>query len=65
MTRKDYEAIAQAIRQVRNDFDYDVMARCVITALTGDIGKVLAKDNPRFDFHRFVVACGGNIGVTV
>ena len=54
MTRKDYVLIAQTLAQFTGDsgdvIDRDKMAYA--------LAKALELDNPRFDFDRFLVACG-------
>jgi hypothetical protein len=50
MTRKDYILLAGAIRRAR--LCPDCMKRIV-----DEIGCVLAEDNWRFDWHRWLVAC--------
>ena len=46
MTRKDYEAIAKALR-----------AAGTVTDAISNIADVMAQDNPRFDRKRFIGAC--------
>jgi hypothetical protein len=61
MTRKDYEAIARALRNSRIGFPGSREAAAGETAL-GHAAKLLsdhcAADNPRFDRARFLKACG-------
>lgn len=63
MTRKDYVAVAAAIRNaatrtVGND-DYDVYNELVSLSWAAQyIADVMAKDNPRFDRDRFMAATG-------
>jgi hypothetical protein len=57
MTKKDYIAIAEVIRNARfsdDDGDYPSDRR----SLAGAIADVMAADNPRFDRDRFLTACG-------
>jgi len=61
MTRKDYVAIAAALKDARRPFDGDFgdgFAEGVDNAAV-ELAKVLAKDNPRFDRARFLNACAG------
>lgn len=63
MSRKDYVAIAKAFdyqRQAAECLDpdtrkvaYQTVADCAVA-----ISHVLMADNPRFDKHRFLTACG-------
>lgn len=54
MTRKDYAAIAAALRAVRKKFPLSGGVNEAVHL----IAEVLAKDNPRFDRARFCQACG-------
>ena len=60
MTRKDYEKIAQAVRQVNEDVSgwEDARPDEVLDLLASYLCKVLEQDNPRFDRERFLSACG-------
>lgn len=64
MSRKDYEAIAAAIRVemlVAEDFDEEAgtwVGRNAIVALAERLASILAGDNPRFDRERFLKAAG-------
>lgn len=62
MTRKDYELIAQTIRDIRISTSVrgqDILSRIEIR---DDIARLfaesLANTNPRFDKARFLQACG-------
>lgn len=56
MTKKDYQRIALAMRNVlKNPFYYGSGWIVVLEELT----KVLAEDNPRFNKKKFVAACYG------
>lgn len=56
MTKKDYELIANAIREELQDTSH--YAAVLFTA--NRIAKALATDNPRFDPVRFRAACVGD-----
>jgi hypothetical protein len=60
MTKKDYEAIAGAIRDV---WELPSIQNCAVSAtaivvLTLRIMEVCAENNDRFDKRRFISACG-------
>jgi len=63
MTRKDYQAIADAMREVYEDFSGDGVAiqyqahEALDYALT-KLCEVFAQDNPRFSTEKFIKACG-------
>lgn len=56
MTRKDYEAIAAALKNARGLPMRDHAAS--IGAAAQCIAEVMQRDNPRFDRARFLKACG-------
>ena len=58
MTRKDYEAIAAAIKEVvdSNRWFKGNLSGTQDTAKA--VANVMAADNPRFDRARFLKACG-------
>lgn len=73
MTRKDYVALAAAIRKVDNRarlaqgsdvYDDPVSAalidreRQTVAAIVEGLSATLAADNPAFDADRFAAACG-------
>lgn len=60
MTRKDYILIADALHQARaRQFQADRAQGFEAIAHAAEIlADVLARDNPRFDQARFLVACG-------
>jgi hypothetical protein len=64
MTRKDYVAIAAAIKAARADITGKEPDEHHIDMLDGTslsaehIAEVLKRDNPRFDRARFFAACG-------
>lgn len=65
MSRKDYEAIAKAIRtqaELHNPDDgpEEMYARFGVEATACRIADVLAEDNPRFDRERFLNAALGD-----
>jgi len=57
MTRKDYVAIAAAVRRaaLKNNFCAQDYARHY--TYVSEIAEAFAADNPRFDWARFVKAC--------
>lgn len=55
MTRKDYVAIAAAIKPLTHHSHTD---RAIVEVVAINIAKALERDNPRFDYNRFLVACG-------
>jgi hypothetical protein len=55
MTRKDYELIANVIKQFPR-LDYGVAS--VLEELAEDLSVALSNENPRFDRARFIKACG-------
>ena len=63
MTRKDYEAIAKAINNVRNDWGapngarIPTEARHAMEEIECALAKVFAQENPRFDKDKFFMAC--------
>jgi hypothetical protein len=61
MTKKDYVAIAAAIRKVDNELWQDgptIQGRAVVADVVAGLAEVMAQDNPRFDRERFAAACG-------
>ena len=55
MSRKDFELIAEAIKQITaNDYPQDKAEKAELFA------RVLATTNPLFDRARFLTACGVN-----
>jgi hypothetical protein len=58
MTRKDYELIAAAVAEARNDegSDYSTFDEAV-DAVAERIASALRSTNPRFDVSRFLKAC--------
>ena len=53
MTRKDYVALAEAVRVSR----FAVKDRAAWESVRDNVAAVLAADNSRFDFDRFAAAC--------
>jgi hypothetical protein len=63
MTRKDYDLIAEAIKDVGvfHDVGQSFKLMCpedVLFSVAMELGRGLAADNPQFDRERFMVACG-------
>lgn len=65
MTKKDYELIALAVKTAREEEikmgaegkNLDIVNYALGT-FVGELGKLLLKDNDKFDFDRFAKACG-------
>jgi hypothetical protein len=60
MTRKDYEAIAEVIKDARDYWCPDganLADPCSLSIACG-IAAVMQTDNPRFDRDKFLTACG-------
>lgn len=55
MTRKDYEVIAKAIKDTRENYYPESVA---VAHVVGVLASRLKEDNPRFDVYKFVEACG-------
>jgi hypothetical protein len=58
MSRKDYVAIAAAIRTTKEDSAHILGSHSVLKSVTARIANTLADDNPRFDMDRFMGAAG-------
>ena len=60
MTRKDFEAIAAAVKEVvdRPLAQENLEMRVMATAIAGKLADVCAGSNGRFDRGRFLRACG-------
>jgi hypothetical protein len=61
MTRKDYEALAEDIRNAHEFWgneDDRALARRVMANFVENFEDYLAEDNPRFDCAKFREACG-------
>lgn len=62
MTRKDYVLLAEAINGVqqnwRGEDDLARLVRGAVYNVAERIALELAKDNPRFDYRKFMEACG-------
>ena len=57
MSRKDYVMIAEAIKRVKNEAIASGASLGGIDRVIGEFALAFAKDNERFDMHRFVTAC--------
>lgn len=57
MTKKDYIAIAEVLRELGNAGvrSFDSAEDCI--AIAHAFADILQRDNPRFDRARFVLAC--------
>ena len=63
MTRKDYVMIAEVIKGAINyeaEFNNNPEGAEAFKKLSIALGSKFWLDNPRFDRHRFLVACGVN-----
>jgi hypothetical protein len=59
MTKKDYELIASEIKEmVEMTKNYDSPAYNVVHTLAHNLAGTLKKENERFDYHKFLKACG-------
>lgn len=59
MTKKDYEKIAAALKQAKQDCDRDFNNHVdVHYYYCSNIAYILAADNPRFNRDKFLKACG-------
>ena len=63
MFRKDYVVIAEAIREVREEFPHRYFedlkitkSKAIIDIITDTLANKLAKENPKFDRAKFVKA---------
>lgn len=60
MTRKHYEMIAATLNELQRDADAD---NFTIKMVTAALAELFENDNPRFDFEKWLDACGyGYIG---
>jgi hypothetical protein len=53
MTRKDYVILAEVIKNLD-----EVIDSYALEVLADNMADALESDNPRFNRHRFLVACG-------
>ena len=58
MTKKDYELIAEVIKNLDEVIDPEAYSVLVIK-----LAGALAGDNPRFDGVKFAKACGVNVAI--
>lgn len=59
MTRKDFELIAQCIRNVRGDDSLNAAGQQITCdALALEFSRQLGWDNPKFNKPKFLGACG-------
>lgn len=54
MPKKHYNAIARIITEARRCSGSEI----ALDHVTLELAEMLQQDNPRFDFNRFVLACG-------
>jgi hypothetical protein len=64
VSKKDYEAIAAAVKDAANEARYCIAlqadrkaAEIAISAVAKNLSDALAKGNPRFDRAKFFAAC--------
>lgn len=55
MTKKDYELIARVLKGLNNGEDNPEVS---FTLVVEEFANVLSAENDRFDFDKFVKACG-------
>lgn len=62
MTKKDFIAVAEIIREHGNIFShncsFDDGAKFAANRIARELAKVFKQQNPRFDTVRFLEACG-------
>ena len=62
MTKKDFIAVAEIIREHGNIFShncsFDDGAKFAASRIARELAKVFKQQNPRFDTARFLEACG-------
>lgn len=60
MSRKDYELIASVLRKEIEDAraNYEVNGVVALEATARSFARKLAENNPRFNGHTFLAACG-------
>ena len=58
MTRKDYVLIADTLANLMSDFNNGGEDSVSLSLVAEELATALETDNPRFDRHRFLVACG-------
>jgi hypothetical protein len=60
MTRKDYQVIAQIIKQNREDFVEFEDGHTLTGIIAHQFANYAEQDNPRFNRAKFLTACGVN-----
>ena len=58
MSRKDYQAIADALMRARKDVLPLEKSKTVLDIAAINLARAMAEDNPRFDRTRFLRASG-------
>jgi hypothetical protein len=59
MTKKDYAAITNILREEREKTSYGIMGRRIaVDSITRSLADVFAQDTPRFDRSKFYAAVG-------
>lgn len=62
MTRKDYVKIAAILKFHRENAPAKANTSALLNRIASDFADVLATDNPRFDYARFLSAAGYSQG---
>jgi hypothetical protein len=57
MSRKDYQLIANVLRETREALGMDPACEDAIATIQSRLAAALLRDNPRFDPYRFGKAC--------
>lgn len=58
MSKKDYILIAGAIKKIADKQTEADKKTYLVEDVAGNIASALANENPRFDYSRFITACG-------
>lgn len=61
MSKKDYQAVADALNDLRASFTQDnspTSRMATLHTMARALCRVFEKDNPRFDEDKFLAACG-------
>lgn len=61
MTKQDYIAIAKAIKACHENKKFSAKSQCdklTLQSMAVEIAKVMHQENPKFQFGKFLNACG-------